>query len=355
MPPAYWSRAWKTKPWMRRLSGLTLEPSTADRGVASWIASLAATRASQTASPGKGLAKPTTDGLPTTSCASSMSAGLPVYSGRTSQGTPTASLAYSSLHWNGWATALRLEYSQRRKSAPVTDGNGFSSWPTADAGLRDGYNTSPGPAGARPTLMRSAKQWQTPRAIYGEHPGMIDPSHLTGQAIGAQWGTPSVADTTGTRERRGGERSDELLLKGQAKAWGTPRASDGEKGGPNQSFGAGGTPLPSMAANWPSATASDWKGSGPAMERSDGKMRGDRLDYAAERLFSPQAQTIPDGRKSSETARTLNPLFVEWLMGWPTGLTDCEHAVTGFSLWLRRSRGALLAMCSREQRQTSLF
>jgi hypothetical protein len=41
--------------------------------------------------------------------------------------------------------------------------------------------------------------------------------------------------------------------------WSTPRASDGEKGGPNQSFGAGGTPLPSQMhrATWATPEASD--------------------------------------------------------------------------------------------------
>ena len=32
--------------------------------------------------------------------------------------------------------------------------------------------------------------WPTPRAIYGEHPGMKDPSHLTGAV--QMWPTPTV-------------------------------------------------------------------------------------------------------------------------------------------------------------------
>lgn len=49
--------------------------------------------------------------------------------------------------------------------------------------------------------------------------------------------TPSVADALGGHERRGGKRSSELLLNGQAKELAkllpSPRASEGEKGGPN--------------------------------------------------------------------------------------------------------------------------
>jgi hypothetical protein len=37
---------------------------------------------------------------------------------------------------------------------------------------------------------------------------------------------------------------------------------------------------------------------------------------------------------------SLNPEWVEWLMGWPRGWTDCEHSVTDRCLnaWRRRSR-----------------
>ncbi len=35
-----WSKRWKTVPWLKRLSGLTCEPSTASRGAEKWISSL---------------------------------------------------------------------------------------------------------------------------------------------------------------------------------------------------------------------------------------------------------------------------------------------------------------------------
>ena len=40
MPRRYWLRAWRRATWIRRLSGLTFEPSTVAHGVESWIASL---------------------------------------------------------------------------------------------------------------------------------------------------------------------------------------------------------------------------------------------------------------------------------------------------------------------------
>ncbi len=44
------------------------------------------------------------------------------------------------------------------------------------------------------------------------------------------------------------------------------------------------------------------------------------------------------GRDTSEPRRTLNPLFVEALMGWPTGWTGFASVATAWSPWLRRMR-----------------
>ena len=66
---------------------------------------------------------------------------------------------------------------------------------------------------------------------------------------------------------------------------------------------------------WPTPTASDHKGSGPTNIRKDGKDRKkDRLDYAVE-----------------QKSGTLNPTWVEWLMGLPTGWTDLDSWVTELS------------------------
>lgn len=208
---------------------------------------------------------------------------------------------------------------------------------------------------------------------------------------------------------------------------------------------------------WPTPTANDFKGSGPTLERSDGKMRGDRLDYAAEQLWytpnvpnggrtlsedtsptgmtadgikrqvglenqvrwwaTPQARdhmpphsperiaamkalghgmrnlndeaamwmtprshevgnyqysrgdktkpvetltgqaiysrlaqvTVKTGKPSSKERRSLNPLFVEWLMGWPPGWTllvstDFACSATELCRFKQRMRSALSAI-----------
>ena len=53
-------------------------------------------------------------------------------------------------------------------------------------------------------------------------------------------------------------------------------------------------------------------------------------------LVTPMA-----GRDTSEPRRTLNPLFVEALMGWPTGWTGFGSVATEWSRWSRRMRSEL--------------
>lgn len=59
-----------------------------------------------------------------------------------------------------------------------------------------------------------------------------------------------------------------------------------------------------MASARPTPTANDHKGSGPTMERADGKMRGDRLDYATEQVWqTPAVADVQGGRKTRSGGR----------------------------------------------------
>lgn len=72
------------------------------------------------------------------------------------------------------------------------------------------------------------------------------------------------------------------------------------------------------------------------------------MNGQAEQLSSrldPMMTTV--GEAHSRPRRSLNPLFVEWLMGWPPGWTLAawtEFACSGteLSLWKARMRSALL-------------
>ena len=154
--------------------------------------------------------------------------------------------------------------------------------------------------------------------------------------------------------------------------WSTPKARNGAKGGPGQSYGSGGRPpMPAQAAQWPTPAAQNWKGSSEAsITRADGKSRMDILHYRAEQGFTRPAQPImPHGQRFSPHApisrplwafmiashgrvvsrrilkgrarRRLNPLFVGWLMGWPVGHALCACSATEFIRWQRHMRGAL--------------
>ena len=125
-------------------------------------------------------------------------------------------------------------------------------------------------------------------------------------------------DEPASRHRQlqpGGEqrlnRKAEALALGIAR-WSTPKASDGAKGGPGQSYGAGGTPpLPAQAAQWPSPAAQNWKESSKASStRADGKSRMDILHYRAEQGFTRPAPAIT-----------------------PLGLTSSPHAPISRRLW----------------------
>ncbi|MDZ7710828.1 MAG: hypothetical protein U5K36_12795 [Roseovarius sp.] len=75
--------------------------------------------------------------------------------------------------------------------------------------------------------------------------------------------------------------------------WSTPKATDGAKGGPGQSYGSGGTPpLPAQAAQWHTPVADD------QMDRLRGKInsRGEpKLSAQALQWPTPAAQNWKGG------------------------------------------------------------
>ena len=108
-------------------------------------------------------------------------------------------------------------------------------------------------------------------------------------------------------------------------------------GGPNpKNSGETGQDIQAAAANWPTPKGRDPKGQSQRGEF--GPM--DALPNMAS-LFSLRGPSIHDGEKSLSDAptspRRLNPTFVEWLMGWPPlwTRTDCALPETELSHWRR--------------------
>ena len=106
--------------------------------------------------------------------------------------------------------------------------------------------------------------------------------------------------------------------------WSTPRASDGEKGGPNQSFGAGGQPLPSQMhqATWVTPSARDWKDTPGMAQQAGDRSRLDQLprQMAATTGAMPTGSSATTGKRGARLVP--NPVFAMWLMGFPPDLRN---------------------------------
>lgn len=142
--------------------------------------------------------------------------------------------------------------------------------------------------------------------------------------------------------------------------WSTPRASDGEKGGQNQSFGAGGTPLPSQVASFLLDRGIFQAGlklleSGPTLPQFLGESSMwptptancvdiDTMERSGTAGYVRIAQKEAGSPYLAQVSGVLNPGFVEWLMGWPIGLTACACSATALCLWKLRMRSALWSL-----------
>ena len=373
-------------------SGTTCKPSTADLGAASVTPCLPDTHASRSPQRDSERARtiPATSGrtLPGSSTRFSPNGS----SLRTFRATSALALKPCCEPYGTWASRLRLAYSLRLKLVRRMKGSGSSSWPTATAmQTREGWTEAELAEAREKARIKAnngngfglglgavAGMWPTATAhsfaqtADDPTPGQTGGTTLAGAAE-LQWQTP-VSDDAPDRSKGKINSRGEPKLSGQAIIWGAPRASDAEKGGPNQAFGAGGIPLPAQAAQWPTPAAQNVKGSSEgSITRADGKSRMDILHYRAEQGFSrPAHLTAPPGPKlsqlrpiwrplrasliashgravwrrlwtSREKAR-LNPAFVAWLMGWPPGHALCASSAMAWSLWQRDMRGALSAL-----------
>jgi len=142
-------------------------------------------------------------------------------------------------------------------------------------------------------MVNFAARFATPAASDGSRGGVMT-ANMTGQSLPQMVNSIERFPTPRVCENDQGRGADAM--------------SDGVSSWKAQGRGA---TLTTAVRRMPTPTKSDHKGGGPSMVRKDGKMRGDRLDYATE-------------RKADGTAvgGALNPTWVEWLMGWPLGWTD---------------------------------
>jgi hypothetical protein len=285
-----WLRVLRTVPSTKLLFGRMLPRSAASRGAASWISSVAATRASRSVARVSSSGRKIRATCGRTSRGSSARCSPSGASLKTSMHIFDSASMKSGTNWKLWVTALRADSLARRKSGRRIGGCGSLCWPT-------------------------------PRQDCGNHPGRLD--SLTGSA--EQWSTPRsarasiYAEDQATLKARGRDGRDTLPV--QALSWHTPVADRATYGGAK------------------------------AHARMDAKLVGQALSWQtpateAAGHFPPALATLPDGKSCLPYAPRLNPLFVEALMGLPIGWTDCgRSAMASFPSW-SRTHSALLGRLS---------
>jgi hypothetical protein len=189
-----------------------------------------------------------------------------------------------------------------------------------------------------------ANLWPTPRPCSGKGSSGANRTEFYRR----MWATPTASD--GTKPR--GPNSKQKCLAQEARMWPTPRAGktsgeDPEKWAKRQRAGKVTTPPLEMAVKmWPTPTSRDHK-DGTAESCKNVPVNG-LLGRAVHRWPTPtQADGMggpgSSGRDGGQNLRTsiggqLNPMWIEWLMGFPLGWTACDVSATPSS---RRSSNGL--------------
>lgn len=179
---------------------------------------------------------------------------------------------------------------------------------------------------------------------------------------------PRVERGAYTRDR-GSPEAEHLTLEGQGQTWAAPQyrdhfpAHDPDYVAAKKAQGHGMRNLNDEAATWAAPAAQNYKGSSEgssegSITRQDGKSRDDLLHYQAEQFFrlpSSLDQPIAGGSTCSTDSpntnqplakRKLNPIFVEALMRWPTGLSGFARQETAWIQWQLLMRFYLSELCS---------
>nr|WP_292837283.1 hypothetical protein [Mesorhizobium sp.] len=279
---------------------------------------------------------------------------VPLYLAEVAQAWPTP----SARDWKGANDEL---HDRGSKGAPLNEV--AKVWPTPRTGDGMAGQLRENVTDPRARLEDVVSMWSTPTAHDGRRPG-ADIHSTQGNNLSrdaALWTTPSAGDG-----QRGGTitaaMSGTSLTQQVNTLWMTPRANENDESpeafharrqrmSPADRMGPNGT-LTLQAKQWPTPTSLSFGES-----HQPGNSRSYNLTMG---MASTLVSSLPDrpistvGDESSHIRRTLNPLFVEWLMGWPPGWTSlaltppassgCACSATALSAWKARMRSALCAI-----------
>jgi hypothetical protein len=130
------------------------------------------------------------------------------------------------------------------------------------------------------------------------------------------WPTPHGFSPDG---RTNGPSGNELGRAVNQSLWPTPTVCGNyNRKGASANSGDG---LATAVKAFPTPKARDWKDTGTV---------------PPSRVADPGKDTLGQHVARTEPGGSLNPTWVEWLMGWPLGWTDCALSATDrFRQWLR--------------------
>lgn len=239
---ASWRRVWKTAPWIRRLCGVTFEPSRQDSIVAAWLEqfSVSPVRISLSQESRKDLSKATEVDSSTPPCGSfarldasgvflktSLQFSLfpqdvPYSESLPKAGSMRTGFLFARPTWerptdenecSSWPTA-RAEDSECCENHPGAQdslGGATRNWTSPNARDADKWHNRSADEGKQQNLSGQTHHWKTPHAM-----GNLDASgkiQLANQAVEELWQTPQVDSF----RSRGGDRKDEMGLDQQAR------------------------------------------------------------------------------------------------------------------------------------------
>jgi len=343
-PLRTWLPRWKRVSWMPHLCGRILKPCQWSHFETELTSSLAVIRANPLVPQESDLEKKTPDTSGLTSATSSGQLDLFDVSLKMSKDTLVSDSEKSLATWKALVTKLRGEYSQRVKLALLIRESESTSWPTPSANkiTQSGH-----------LLNQDGSDWDGKQKPHSAKTGKPVQTALT-DAVLHHMNWPTVTtDSASSRTKKYAQGGMPLSMAVQT--WPTPRVSSAN--GPSQNEIEMGNPKKRLEtevivrepAQWPTPTVQDsdkatkkmrdnhqnnltavvfdqemlptpttrdWKGGykEDALTRKDGKSR--RFDALPNAAIGGVGTDIVSGH--------LNPDWVEWLMGVPTGWTALD-------------------------------